>query len=92
MIKPDYSVAIPSELGHVHFIGIGGSGMSGIARLVLGMGNKVSGSDVRESPNIKALRELGAEITIGHDAKNLKDPDTVAVSYTHLTLPTTSRV
>jgi UDP-N-acetylmuramate--alanine ligase len=77
VIKPDYSVAIPSELGHVHFIGIGGSGMSGIARLVLGMGNKVSGSDVRESPNIKALRELGAEITIGHDAKNLKNPDTV---------------
>jgi UDP-N-acetylmuramate--alanine ligase len=77
MIKPDYSVAIPKELGHVHFIGIGGSGMSGIARLVLGMGNGVSGSDVRESPNIKALRELGAEITIGHDAANLNNPDTV---------------
>ncbi len=77
MIKPDYSVAIPKELGHVHFIGIGGSGMSGIARLVLGMGNKVSGSDVRESPNTKALRALGAEITIGHDAENLKNPDTV---------------
>ncbi|MEY3972508.1 MAG: hypothetical protein RLY84_901 [Actinomycetota bacterium] len=77
MIKPDYSVAIPKELGHVHFIGIGGSGMSGIARLVLGMGNRVSGSDVRESPNIKALRELGAEITIGHDAANLNNPDTV---------------
>jgi UDP-N-acetylmuramate--alanine ligase len=77
MIKPDYSVAIPKQLGHVHFIGIGGSGMSGIARLVLGMGNRVSGSDVRESPNIKALRELGAEITIGHDAANLRNPDTV---------------
>jgi UDP-N-acetylmuramate--alanine ligase len=77
VIKPDYSVAIPKELGHVHFIGIGGSGMSGIARLVLGMGNRVSGSDVRESPNIKALRELGAEITIGHDAANLNNPDTV---------------
>jgi UDP-N-acetylmuramate--alanine ligase len=41
------------------------------------MGNRVSGSDVRESPNIKALRELGAEITIGHDAANLRNPDTV---------------
>ncbi len=77
MIKPDYSIAIPKQLGHVHFIGIGGSGMSGIARLVLGMGNRVSGSDVRESPNIRALRELGAEITIGHDAANLRNPDTV---------------
>ena len=77
MIKPDYSVAIPKELGHVHFIGIGGSGMSGIARLVLGMGNRVSGSDVRESPNTKTLRALGAEITIGHDAENLKSPNTV---------------
>jgi UDP-N-acetylmuramate--alanine ligase len=77
VIKPDYSVAIPKELGHVHFIGIGGSGMSGIARLVLGMGNRVSGSDVRESPNTKSLRAIGAEITIGHDAGNLGNPDTV---------------
>lgn len=77
MIKPDYSVAIPKQLGHVHFIGIGGSGMSGIARLVIGMGNRVSGSDVRESPNTKALRALGAEISIGHDAENIKNPNTV---------------
>lgn len=77
MIKPDYSVPIPQELGHVHFIGIGGSGMSGIARLVLGMGNRVSGSDVRESPNTKALRALGAEIAIGHEADNVSSADTV---------------
>ena len=80
MIKPDYSQPIPSDLGHVHFIGIGGSGMSGIARLLLGMGHKVTGSDVRESGNITALRELGAHIEIGHDAKNLGTPNTVVVT------------
>ena len=52
MIRPDYSQAIPEDLGNVHFVGIGGSGMSGIARLIIGMGHKVTGSDVRESSNI----------------------------------------
>ena len=80
MIKPDYSIPIPSDLGVVHFIGIGGSGMSGIARLVIQMGHKVTGSDVRESSNTKALRDLGAEIAIGHDEKNLGAPDTVVVT------------
>ncbi len=80
MIKPDYSVPIPKDLGHVHFIGIGGSGMSGIARLVLGMGHKVTGSDVRESNNTRSLRKLGAEIAIGHDEKNLTNPNTVVVT------------
>jgi UDP-N-acetylmuramate--alanine ligase len=77
VIKPDYSVAIPANLGHVHFIGIGGSGMSGIARLLLGMGNRVTGSDVRESPNTRALRQLGAEIAIGHSEDNLHSPHAV---------------
>lgn len=80
MIKPDYSQPIPEDLGTIHFIGIGGSGMSGIARLVLAMGHKVTGSDVRESPNIAQLRELGAQIFIGHDANNLGNPDTVVVT------------
>ncbi|MCF8528330.1 MAG: UDP-N-acetylmuramate--L-alanine ligase [Aquiluna sp.] len=80
MIKPDYSQSIPADLGAIHFIGIGGSGMSGIARLVLAMGHRVTGSDVRESPNIAQLRELGAEIFIGHDASNLGNPDTVVVT------------
>jgi UDP-N-acetylmuramate-alanine ligase len=71
MIKPDYSQPIPAALGTVHFIGIGGAGMSGIARLLLGMGHRVTGSDVRDSDNISALRELGAKIHIGHDEKNL---------------------
>jgi UDP-N-acetylmuramate--alanine ligase len=80
VIKPDYSVAIPEDLGKVHFVGIGGSGMSGIARLVHGMGHKVTGSDVREGFNISSLRELGIEIAIGHDAQNLGDADTVVVT------------
>jgi len=80
VIKPDYSQPIPKDLGKVHFIGIGGSGMSGIARMLLQMGYQVTGSDVRDSPNIKALEALGAKITIGHDAKNLGDADTVVVT------------
>lgn len=79
-IKPDLSVQIPAELGAVHFVGIGGSGMSGIARLFIGAGHRVTGSDVRDSDNIAALRELGAEIAIGHDAVNLGDADAVVVT------------
>ena len=80
MIKPDYSQKVPENLGKVHFVGIGGSGMSGLARLLIGMGHEVTGSDVRESANITALRELGAKITIGHDSNNLQSPDTVVVT------------
>ncbi|QTX04904.1 UDP-N-acetylmuramate--L-alanine ligase [Agromyces archimandritae] len=79
-IKPDPSAQIPAELGAVHFVGIGGSGMSGIARLFLGAGHRVTGSDVRESANIDALRELGAEVAIGHDAGNVGDADTLVVT------------
>lgn len=80
-IKPDPNAQIPADLGAVHFVGIGGSGMSGIARLVIGAGHRVTGSDVRDSANIAALRELGAEIAIGHDAANLGDDiDTVVVT------------
>lgn len=80
MIKPDYSQPIPADLGTVHFIGIGGAGMSGIARLILGMGHPVTGSDVRDSANVAALRELGAKIHIGHDGEKLGNPDTVVVT------------
>lgn len=80
-IKPDLSTPIPADLGAVHFVGIGGSGMSGIARLVLGAGHRVTGSDVRESDNIAVLRELGATVSIGHAAENLPDDvDTVVVT------------
>ncbi|MET4636897.1 UDP-N-acetylmuramate--L-alanine ligase [Mycetocola sp. 2940] len=80
MIKPDFTTEIPDELGTVHFVGIGGSGMSGIARLLLAAGHTVTGSDVRDSSNIAALRELGATVAIGHDAANVGDADTVVVT------------
>ena len=80
MIKPDFTQAVPDQLGTVHFIGIGGSGMSGIARILIGMGHVVTGSDVRDSSNVAALRELGAKIYIGHDQSHLGNPDTVVVT------------
>jgi UDP-N-acetylmuramate--alanine ligase len=80
MIKPDFNQPVPDDLGVVHFIGIGGSGMSGIARILLGMGHRVTGSDLRDTSNVAALRDLGAEIHIGHDAAHLGNPDTVVVT------------
>lgn len=80
MIKPDFTQPVPEDLGVVHFVGIGGSGMSGIARILIGMGHKVTGSDLRDTGNVAALRELGAEIHIGHDAAHLGNPDTVVVT------------
>ncbi|MCW2579630.1 MAG: murC [Blastococcus sp.] len=68
------------ELGAVHFIGIGGAGMSGIARILLARGVRVSGSDRRDSPTLLALRALGAQIRVGHDPAHLADADTVVVS------------
>ncbi len=80
MIKPDFTQPVPADLGTVHFIGIGGSGMSGIARILLGMGHRVTGSDLRDTSNVAALRELGATIHIGHDEAHLGEPDTVVVT------------
>ena len=68
------------ELGAVHFIGIGGAGMSGIARILLARGVRVSGSDRRDTPTLLALRALGARVTVGHDPENLGDARTVVVS------------
>lgn len=64
---------------HFHFTGIGGSGMSGIAELLLGMGFAVSGSDLSYGGTCKRLAELGAEITQGHRAENLPDAATLLV-------------
>ncbi|MEY9953254.1 UDP-N-acetylmuramate--L-alanine ligase [Leifsonia sp. EB34] len=79
-IKPDLNATIPDELGRLHFVGIGGSGMSGIARLFLESGHSVTGSDVRHSANVDTLRALGATIAIGHDAANVGDADTLVVT------------
>ncbi|WNV77354.1 UDP-N-acetylmuramate--L-alanine ligase [Geodermatophilus sp. DSM 44513] len=69
-----------AELGAVHFVGIGGAGMSGIARILLARGVRVSGSDRRDTPTLLALRALGARVELGHDPAHLGDADTVVVS------------
>jgi len=68
------------SLGAVHFIGIGGAGMSGIARIMLARGLAVSGTDRRDSPAMRALAALGARVEVGHDAAHLGDAATVVVS------------
>jgi UDP-N-acetylmuramate--alanine ligase len=68
------------ELGAVHFVGIGGAGMSGIARILLARGVRVSGSDRRDTPTLLALRALGARVSVGHDPAHLAGADTVVVS------------
>jgi UDP-N-acetylmuramate--alanine ligase len=71
----------PAELlGRVHFVGIGGAGMSGIARVLLARGLPVSGSDAKDSRIITALRAEGARVAIGHDAANVQGAQTVVVS------------
>ena len=64
----------------IHFIGIGGAGMSGIARIMLAKSIAVSGSDKNHSSMTTALKALGAEIFIGHDADNVRNADLVVVS------------
>ena len=81
-IPIDLSLDIPPAelLGRVHFVGIGGAGMSGIARVFLARGLPVSGSDAKDSRAITALRAEGARIAIGHDAANVGGAQTVVVS------------
>ena len=68
------------QLGRVHFVGIGGAGLSGIARVMLGRGVAVSGSDGKASPTLDALAALGARVHVGHAADQVGDADTVVVS------------
>ena len=64
----------------VHFVGIGGSGMSGIAEVMLSLGYDVQGSDLKASAAVERLRGLGAHIFIGHDAEHVRAADAVVVS------------
>jgi UDP-N-acetylmuramate--alanine ligase len=68
------------QLGRVHFVGIGGAGLSGIARIMLARGITVSGSDAKESRALEALRALGATCYVGHAASQVHDVDTLVVS------------
>ena len=66
--------------GHVHIVGIGGAGMSGIARILVARGAVVSGSDAKESRRLVALRALGIDARVGHDAANVEGADVVVIS------------
>jgi UDP-N-acetylmuramate--alanine ligase len=68
------------KIKHIHFVGIGGIGMSGIAEVLLNLGYKVSGSDLRESDTTERLRALGGEIMIGHRPENVGSPHVVVIS------------
>jgi UDP-N-acetylmuramate--alanine ligase len=73
-------VPVAAELGRVHFVGIGGAGMSGIARILLARGLDVSGCDARDSRALAALRARGADVEVGHGAWHAVDIDTLVVS------------
>src|ERR1700722_11312045 len=71
---------LPRDIGPMHFVGIGGIGMSGIAEVMLNLGYMVQGSDQSESANVKRLRDKGVKIAIGHAAENLTGVRVVVVS------------
>ncbi|SOC85133.1 UDP-N-acetylmuramate--L-alanine ligase [Ensifer adhaerens] len=71
---------MPQSIGLVHFIGIGGIGMSGIAEVLHNLGHRVQGSDQADSANVQRLRAKGIEVFVGHKAENLGDAEVVVVS------------
>lgn len=78
----DFTAPVPpaGELGAVHFVAIGGSGMSGVARLFLAVGVSVSGSDRADSATLRELAAAGARVHVGHDPAHLAGADTVIIS------------
>jgi len=71
---------LPREIGPIHFVGIGGIGMSGIAEVLCNLGYTVQGSDASESANVSRLREKGISIAVGHKAENVAGADVLVVS------------
>src|SRR6202158_5101650 len=71
---------LPRDIGPMHFIGIGGIGMSGIAEVLVNLGYTVTGSDVADSANVKRLRDKGIKVAIGHRPENIDGADVVVVS------------
>jgi UDP-N-acetylmuramate--alanine ligase len=72
--------SLPASLGPLHFVGIGGIGMSGIAEVLHNLGYRVQGSDLAESGNTRRLAALGIAVTIGHRAENLGEAEVVVIS------------
>ena len=68
------------KIHHIHFVGIGGIGMSGIAEVLLNLGYHISGSDTKETEVTRRLQSLGCEISYGHRRENLKEADVVVIS------------
>ena len=68
------------RIQHVHFVGIGGIGMCGLAELLHNQGYRVSGSDLQVGPTVERLRSLGVAVSIGHDADHIGDTDVVVFS------------
>jgi UDP-N-acetylmuramate--alanine ligase len=68
------------KIKHIHFVGIGGIGMSGIAEVLLNLGYKVSGSDMKDTDTTERLKQLGGEVFIGHRAENITSPHVVVIS------------
>ncbi len=81
-VLPKRLIEIPEmrRIQHLHFVGIGGSGMCGIAEVMSNQGYQVSGSDIAESLVTKRLQNIGIEIFIGHDSKNISNADVIVVS------------
>ncbi len=72
--------AMPLDIGPIHFVGIGGIGMSGIAEVLHNLGYKVQGSDLADNANVKRLRGLGIAVSVGHAAENLAGAQVVVIS------------
>jgi UDP-N-acetylmuramate--alanine ligase len=75
-----HQVPDPSGWRRLHLVGIGGAGMSGVARLLLARGFEVTGSDIKETRELDSLRTAGARVVLGHAPENIGDPDAVVVS------------
>lgn len=83
MLHDIVPIVAPAELGAIHFIGVGGVSMSGIARLLRERGHAVSGCDREDGPAISGLRRSGVEVLIGHDVAHLAGVDTVVYNSAH---------
>jgi UDP-N-acetylmuramate--alanine ligase len=68
------------KIKHLHLVGIGGSGMCGIAEILLNMNYKISGSDLQETPVTRRLEEMGARIIYRHEPENVRGADVVVIS------------
>src|ERR1700689_5079841 len=80
MTPRNQTMRLPREIGPIHFVGIGGIGMSGIAEVLCNLGYTVQGSDASEGANVVRLRDKGVTVSIGHKAENVAGADVVVVS------------